>query len=511
MNYYLGIDIGTTGVKSIIIDEKGICSAKNTENYELMTPEPGWAEQNPEDWWKAVKVSVGKLLHESGIKGTEIKGIGLSGQMHGSVFLDENHSVIRPAILWCDQRTFEECDEITSKIGRENLIQHTCNPAKAGFTAPKILWLRNKEPEYYEKVRKILLPKDYVRFRLTGEFAAEVTDASGTLLFDVKKRKWSDYMLSGLEINRDFLPDCYESVEITGKVSENASTETCLRAGTPVVGGAGDNAAGGIGNGVVEEGIISSILGTSGVLFAFAAKPELDPEGRLHTFCHAVPGKWHMTGVMLSAGGSFRWLRDALCKSEVAEADLQQIDPYDVMAEKAGDAEPGSEGLIFLPYLTGERTPYSDPYARGVFFGLNLRHKKAHFIRAVMEGVAYGMRDLLEIMRENNIAIKKIIASGGGGKSALWRQIQADIFSYPMITINNDEGSAFGVALLAAVGTGAYGTIEEACREAIQMTSETVPDRENIEMYDRYYTTVYHSLYTALKEKFNDLAGIRKK
>jgi len=508
MKKFLGIDIGTTGAKSLIMDEKGKCLNKNTMPYELCTPQPGWAEQNPEDWWDAVKTSVKKLLDDSGIKSTEIKGIGLSGQMHGSVFLDKKYTVIRPAILWCDQRTFKECEEITNTFGKDVLIQNTCNPALTGFTAPKILWLRNNEPHFYEKVKKILLPKDYIRLKLTGEFATEVSDASGTLLFDVKERNWSDYILSGLDIDRDFLPECFESVEISGAISKEAAQETGLEAGTPVVGGAGDNAAGGIGNGVVEEGIISSILGTSGVIFAFANKPELDPMGRLHTFCHAVPGKWHMTGVTLSAGGSFRWLRDALCKGEMVEAELQWLDPYDMLTEKASGVEPGSGGLIFLPYLTGERAPYPDPHARGVFFGLNLQHTKDHIIRAVLEGVTFSLKDCLEIMKENNIVISRIVASGGGGKSSLWRQIQADVFNSPMVTINNDEGPAFGVALLAAVAAGVYNSVEEACKETIEITSETKPVAENVKIYEDYYH-VYHSLYPSLKDRFEDLANIK--
>ncbi len=501
----IGIDIGTTGIKSIIIDPKGNCLAKNSVSYNLTTPKPGWAEQNPEDWWQALKSSIKKLIEDSGVKSSDVKGIGLSGQMHGSVFLDKNYHLVRPAILWCDQRTYRECEEITTIIGKDNLIKNTCNPALTGFTAPKILWLKKNEPENFEKTKKILLPKDYIRFKLTGEFATEVSDASGTLLFDVRKRKWSDFVLSNLNIDKSLLPECYESIEVSGKISRIAAEQTGLKEGTPVVGGGGDQAAGGVGNGIVKEGIVSSVIGTSGVIFAFSEKPEIDPEGRLHTFCHAVPEKWFMMGVMLSAGGSFRWLRDTLCEKEIEIANKKCADPYDIMTEEASSIEPGSEGLIFLPYLSGERTPYPDPYARGVFFGLSLRHTKAHLIRAVLEGVTFGLKDSLEIMKKNNIVIKQIRASGGGGKSSLWRQIQADAFNSSVVTINNDEGPAFGAALLASVGTGNFSSVPEACKETIKITSETIPIKENVEIYDKYYK-LYRSLYPALKSKFKNLS-----
>jgi xylulokinase len=501
MAYLLGIDVGTTGTKTVLIQENGQVLATATEEYPLHTPRPNWSEQDPVDWWRAVCASVRSVLGKVPHAAARIAGIGLSGQMHGAVFLDKKQQIIRPAILWNDQRTAEECAEITARVGASRLMELASNPALTGFTAPKILWLRKHEPKHYERVRTVLLPKDYVRFRLTGTFATEVSDASGTLLFDVKGRKWSKELLEMLEIPREFLPDCAESPIVTAKVSRLAAEETGLREGTPVVGGGGDQAAGAVGTGVVSEGIISSTLGTSGVVFAFADKPETDPQGRLHTFCHAVPGKWHMMGVMLSAGGSLRWFRDALCQEETTRAKEQGIDVYDLLTAAAASVPPGAEGLIFLPYLAGERTPYPDPHARGVFIGLSLRHTKAHLVRAVLEGVTFGMRDSLEIMREQHIQAQQIRASGGGGRSALWRQIQADVFAAPVTSINVEEGPAFGVALLAGVGTGLYASVPEACQATIRVVSETKPRAEVTAVYEQYYR-IYRSLYPLLRDTF---------
>lgn len=507
MTYLLGIDVGTTGTKTLLIQDDGKVVASASEEYPLHTPQPNWSEQDPADWWRAVCGSVRAVLDKVPGAATHIAGIGLSGQMHGAVFLDQDHQVIRPAILWNDQRTGEECVEITSRVGAARLMELACNPALTGFTAPKILWLRTHEPKHYERVRTILLPKDYVRFRLTGTFATEVSDASGTLLFDVKGRRWSKELLELLEIPREFLPDCAESQEVTGKVSRIAAEETGLREGTPVVGGGGDQAAGAVGTGVVSKGIISSTLGTSGVVFAFADKPEMDPQGRLHTFCHAVPGKWHMMGVMLSAGGSLRWFRDVLCHEEVAQAQQQGVEVYELLTAAAATVSPGAEGLIFLPYLAGERTPYPDPQARGVFIGLSLRHTKAHLVRAVLEGVTFGMRDSLEIMREQHIEARQIRASGGGGRSDIWRQIQADVFAAPVTSINVQEGPAFGVALLAGVGTGVYSSVPEACQATIRVVSETAPRPEVTAVYERYYH-IYRSLYPLLRETFARLGEL---
>ena len=507
MAYFIGIDVGTTGTKTVLIDAEGRLKAKATVEYPLYTPKPNWSEQQPEDWWQATVATIRTVLTDSGIKPAEVKGIGLSGQMHGSVFLDKDCQVIRPAILWNDQRTAAECEEITQKVGKERLFELTSNPALTGFTAPKIVWLRNHEPAHFDKVRKVLLPKDYIRFRLTGEFATEVSDASGTLLFDVRHRSWSQQMLQILEIPAEWMPPAYESPEISGQLSATVAEATGLPVGTPVVGGGGDQAAGGVGNGIVEPGILSSVLGTSGVVFVFSEHPEQEPEGRLHTFCHAVPGKWHMMGVMLSAGGSFRWFRDTLGAEEIAEARAKRVDPYELLTAKAEKAPPGAEGLIFLPYLAGERTPYPDPNARGVFFGLSLRHQKAHLIRAVLEGITFGMRDSLELIRSLNVPIQQIRASGGGGKSRFWRQLQADIFGTEVVTINMDEGPAFGVALLAAVGTGTYASVEEACKATIRIVEKTKPNPKNVKIYEQFYR-FYHSLYGTFRQKYAELANL---
>jgi len=427
--------------------------------------------------------------------------MGLSGQMHGAVFLDEANQVIRPAILWCDQRTAAECEWITETVGRERVVDLTSNPVLTGFTAGKIVWLRNSEPENFARVKKVLLPKDYIRFLLTGEYATEVSDASGTSLFNVRERKWADEVLDAIGVPREWMPVVYESPEITGRITGEAAAATGLAEGMPVVGGGGDQAAGAVGNGVVEPGIISSTVGTSGVVFAFADKPVVDPLLRVHTFCHAVPGKWHVMGVMLSAGGSLRWYRDTFAQAETTVAVAKDQDPYDLLSEEAAVAPPGSEGLVFLPYLTGERTPYADPNARGVFFGITLRHGRAHFVRSVMEGVAYGLRDSFEILHEMKVPILQVRASGGGARSAVWRQIQADVTRLEHVLINVDEGPAYGVALLAGVGTGVWASVEQACRSTIKVVSSTKPDEATAQAYERFYR-IYRSLYPALKGSF---------
>jgi len=507
MAFLLGLDLGTTGVKALLMSIEGKVIFTSFEEYPLLTPEVNWAEQNPSDWWQATVKSIQQLIQKTGIKSEKIIGIGLSGQMHGLVLLDKNHKVLRPAILWCDQRTQRECDYITSKIGKKRLIELTSNPALTGFTAGKLLWVRENEPRVYEELYKILLPKDYIRFRLTGEFATEVSDASGTLFLDVKNRKWSKELLSELDIDMNFLPECYESSVVSGEISPEASKLTGLKEGTPVVGGAGDQAAQAIGSGVIKEGVLSATIGTSGVVFASSGKPRIDPLNRLQTFCHAVPNKWHLMGVMLSAGGSLRWLRDTLCKEEKKKAKQEDKDPYDIMTEEASDVPPGSGGLIFLPYLTGERTPYPDPMAKGVFFGLTLRHSKSHLIRAVLEGVAYGLRDSLEIIKDLKIPIEEIRCSGGGNCSSLWRQIQADINNSEMVTVNVNEGAAFGSALLAGVGTSVYDNVEEACKQTIKIVTTTRPQEENVRIYNKYYE-IYHSLYPILKERFASLSDL---
>ena len=468
MAYLLGIDIGTSGTKVIAIDESGKLVATASAEYELDTPKPQWAQQNPADWWDAVCSCCREITAKIGAD--DIAGIGLSGQMHGLVLLDENGVVLRPAILWNDNRTQKQCEQIVEIVGRETLTAETANPALTGFTAPKILWVRQNEPAVYERARMMLLPKDYVRYELTGEFATEVSDASGTLLLNVPNRRWSEVVCQKLEIPLDYLPRVYESYEVSGQISARAAQLTGLKEGTPVVGGGGDQAAGAVGNGIVQSGIISVATGTSGVVFAFADTPSVDPQLRMHTFCHAVPGKWHVMGVMLSAGGSLRWYRDTLARSEKSVAAHMNIDAYELIAREADTVGAGSEGLLFLPYLTGERTPHPDPLARGAFVGLTVRHTKAHMARAVLEGVSYGLRDSLEIMKSMGVSIGNVRCSGGGAKSSVWRQIQADVFNYPLSTIAIDEGPALGAALLAGVGTDVYGSVEEACSAVVKVS-----------------------------------------
>ncbi|MCC6728323.1 MAG: xylulokinase [Chthonomonadales bacterium] len=507
MAYLVGIDIGTSGTRTILVDEDGAVRARATHEYPLHSPRPLWSEQDPADWWAATCATVRAALSGPGIEPGEVRAVGLSGQMHGAVFLDESDTVLRRAILWNDQRTQAECNWIMETVGPDRVVELISNPVLTGFTAGKIVWLRNNEPDIYARVRKVLLPKDYVRRRLTGEYATEVSDASGTALFNVRKRAWADEMLDACGIPGDWMPRAFESPEVSGRVTAEAARATGLAEGTPVVGGGGDQAAGAVGNGIVETGIVSSTVGTSGVVFAFADSAIVDPGLRLHTFCHAVPGKWHLMGVMLSAGGSLQWYRDTFCESERAVARALGRDPYEVIAGEAAEAPAGAEGLVFLPYLTGERTPYPDARARGVFFGITRRSDRAHFARSVMEGVSFGLRDSFEIMREMKLPVRQVRASGGGARSALWRQIQADITGFPHVTINVDEGPALGVALLAGVGAGVWPSVEAACAAVIRVEKATEPCTVNRAAYDRFYA-VYRALYPRLKDLFAEVAGI---
>lgn len=500
MPLFLGLDAGTSGTKAVLIDETGKLLASDTQEYPLSTPHPQWAEQDPEnDWWRAAQAAIPAVLKKAGISGDQVGGVGLTGQMHGSVFLDRGGSVLRPALLWCDARTGDECAEITLNIGGTKALYDTIGqPVLPSYTAPKIVWLRKHEPRVYEKVAKVLLPKDFIRYRLTGEFATEVSDASGTSLLDVRKRDWSPAMLSALSIPREWLPDVHESPEVTGRISEEASRLTGLKAGTPVVGGGGDQAAGAVGTGTVESGLVSSSLGTSGVVFAHSDAPFFDPQMRIQTYCHAVPGAWHLMGCVLSAGGSLRWYRDTFAPGET----------YDAITKGAQQSAPvGCEGLLFLPYLTGERTPHPDPDARGVFFGATLRSTKDWFARAVLEGVAYGLKDSFTLLADIKVPVSQVRASGGGARSPFWLQINADVICQPHVLLNVDEGPAFGAALLAAVGTGAYATVPEACRATIKTTSETKPNPQNAAIYERYYP-LYRSLYPALKQAFGEVSRL---
>ncbi len=500
MSVLLGLDIGTTGAKTVLIDPGGTVRASATSEYPLLTPRPGWTEQDPARWWEAAVGSIREALDRAGVRGAEVAAVGLTGQMHGLVALDGRGEVLRPAILWNDQRTGEECAWITERVGAARVLALTGNPVLTGFTAPKLIWMRRHEPDRFARIRTILLPKDYARLRLTGEMASDVADASGTSLFDVRRRAWSGEMLEALDLPRAWLPDVVESPERTGGVTEEAAEVTSLRAGTPVVGGAGDQAAGAVGTGTVEAGLLSVTIGTSGVVFAPLPAVQVDPQGRLHTFCHAVPGGWHVMGVMLSAGGSLRWLRDVLA----AAAWRVSGDPYDAMTAEAAASPPGAEGLLFLPYLTGERTPHADPAARGAFVGLTLRHGQGHLTRAVMEGVAMGLRDALEIMRTLNIPVTQVRISGGGARSPLWRQIVADLFAAEVVTVTPTEGAAYGAALLAGVGAGVFPTVAAACATAVRATGSTRPDLDQIHRYDHLYRT-YRALYPALRPSLHAL------
>ena len=504
MGYLLGIDIGTSGTKTILCDDTGRILASVSAEYPCDQPKPNWSEQNPAHWWEAAKKTICAVIAKAGVKGTDVSGIGLSGQMHGAVLLDKSAAVLRPAILWNDQRTAAECKDITDTVGYKQLIKLVCNPALTGFTAPKILWVRKHEPENYEKCRKILLPKDYVRFMLSGTYATEVSDASGMLLLDIKKRTWCDEVLKKLKIDKSLLADCYESYEVSAKVKPDVAKELGIPAGTPIVGGGGDQAAGAVGNGIVKSGVISATLGTSGVVFAFSDSVATDPEGRVHTFCHAVPGKWHVMGVMLAAGGSFQWLRNNLGDPERAEARQKSVDPYEILTAKAAQAPVGSEGLIFLPYLTGERTPHANPNAKGAWVGLTMRHTKNELIRSTMEGITYGMRDSLEIIRGMGVEIGEIRLSGGGAKSQFWRQMQADVYGQPVCTINAEEGPAYGVALLAGVGTGVWKSVVEACASSISVVRSYKPNPDNVAIYNELYP-VFQQLYRSLKADFDTI------
>jgi xylulokinase len=509
MALLLGIDIGTSGTKTVLFDEYGNAIADSVKEYPLYQQYIGWAEQDPDDWWKAVFETVAEVLSKSGVDPLDIKGIGLSGQMHGAVLLDKDNNVLRKAIIWCDQRSSKECEQITSIIGRERLLEITANPALTGFTAAKVMWVKNNEPQVFERTKKILLPKDYIRFKLTGEFATEVSDASGMQFMDIPKREWSNEVLDKLGIDKSMLGLLYESQEVSGRICKSASELTGLKIGTPVVGGAGDQAAGAVGNGIVRSGVISSTIGTSGVVFAYSDKVSIDPGGRVHTFCHAVPNTWHIMGVTQGAGLSLKWFRDNFCLEEKLSAELSGIDPYILMDEEAQKVEAGCEGLIYLPYMMGERTPHLNPNAKGVFFGLCAKHTKQDMIRAVMEGVVFSLKDCLDIISGMGIDVTQVRASGGGGKSKLWRQMQSDVFGIDINTVNSTEGPALGAALLAGVGSGVYRSVEQACDTAIKVNTSIKWDRALNARYTKFHT-IYKHLYDSLKSDFSDLAEILK-
>ena len=504
----IGIDVGTSGTKALAVSPDGHILAAANFGYPCAHPRPLWSEQDPEDWWKATIKAVRTVVRNARLKPADVAAIGLSGQMHGSVFLDKAGKVIRPAILWNDQRTAAECEEIESRAGgRRELIQMVANPALTGFTAPKILWLRNHEPKNFGRTTKVLLPKDEIRRRLTGEFATEVSDASGTLLLDVVNRQWSRPLLEKLGLDADLMPRCYESEEVTGTLTAESAKLLGLTTNCKVVGGAGDCAAGAVGNGIVKAGLLATSIGTSGVVFVHSDQPQFDPQGRLHTFCHAVRGKWHMMGVILSAGGSLQWFHDALCTAPAAGGKRRSVATFDQLSSEASATPTGAEGLQFLPYLAGERTPHLDPTARGALIGITLAHTRGHVVRSILEGVTFALRDSLAIIEDLGVPVKQIRASGGGSKNPFWRQMQADVFGKPVTAMTADEGAAYGVALLATVGAGHYKNITEACAAAVKTAESSKPDAKTRKAYDRAFAQ-FQRLYVALQPEFPKLGEI---
>jgi xylulokinase len=494
MSYLMGIDVGTSGTRAIVIDARGAVVGSATEDHvPFASPQMGWAEQDPRDWWEAACRAVPRALETAKISAGAVTAIGFSGQMHGSVLLDRVADVIRPALIWCDQRTDAQCRELTDQIGAARLIELTSNPALTGFTLPKLLWVREHEPDAWKRVRSVLLPKDYVRFRLTGDRATDVADASGTLLFDVGRRKWSEEMLKETGIDAALLPPAYESPEVTGSVSAEGAKATGLRAGTPVVAGGGDQAAGAVGMGIVRPGSVSATIGTSGVVFAATDRPALDPQGRVHTFCHAVPGRWHIMGVTQGAGLSLRWFRDRF-----GTAPQDGRDPYVRMTEEAAAAPPGSDGVLWAPYLMGERTPHLDPHARAALVGLTAAHTRGHLVRAVLEGVAFSLKDSFSIFDEMGVPVGTVRLGGGGARSPLWRQIQADVYGYAAEIVEAEEGAAYGAALLAGVGGGVWRTVEDACGAVVRVAGTVQPSAEASAVLAKQYAR-FRRLYPALR------------
>lgn len=507
MGYVIGVDCGTSGTKTVLFDEKGSVIASATIEYPMYQPKNGYAEQDPADWADAMVNTIKSVMTKSGVSKDDVKGIGISGQMHGLVMLDGDNKILRKSIIWCDQRTANEVAEMNEKLGEKKLIEITANPALTGWTAAKILWVKNNEPEIYEKCRHILLPKDYLRLILTGEYATEVSDASGMQLLDVANRCWSKEVCDTLGIDINMLGKVYESCEITGTLTEKMASELGLKAGTIVVGGAGDNAAAAIGTGVCEDGKAFTTIGTSGVVFAHTSEIAIDPKGRVHTCCAAVPNSWHVMGVTQGAGLSLKWFRDNFCNAEKETAKYMGVDEYYLMDKEAMTVPVGANRLLYLPYLMGERTPHLDPDARGVFFGLSAMHTKKEMLRAVLEGVSYSLRDCVEVFREMDINVSDMMACGGGGTSPLWRSMLADLYNCPVKTVASKEGPALGVGLLAAVGAGIYSSVPEACKAVVATDKVQEPIVENVGIYESYYN-LYKEIYPALKAKFALLAKL---
>jgi xylulokinase len=507
MNYLIGIDVGTSATKTVLFEESGKVVASASKEYPLYQPQNGWAEQKPEDWRDAVLETLSQVVLKSGVSNEDIKGIGISGQMHGLVMLDENNEVLRPSIIWCDQRTGAEVEDMLNIMTREQWIEITANPPLTGWTAAKILWVRKNEPDLYKRCRHILLPKDYIRFVLTGVFATEVSDASGMQLLNVAKRCWSEDVLHKLDIDQKLLGTVYESCEVTGTLLPEIASLTGLSEETKVVGGAGDNAAAAVGTGVVKDGTAFTTIGTSGVVFAHSSQVTIDPKGRVHTCCCAVPNAWHVMGVTQGAGLSLKWFKDNFCQDYIEEANKQGVDVYDLINRDVAKVKAGSDKLLYLPYLMGERTPHLDPDCRGVFFGLSAIHTKAHMLRAVMEGVSYSLSDCNDILKEMGIEVDQMMACGGGGKSPIWRQMLSDMYECGVKTVEQTEGPALGVAILAGVGCGIYESVESACDAMISEDKSAEPESVQAELYKKYHS-LYKKLYEDLKDSYKQLASL---
>lgn len=492
MDYVLGIDVGTGGTRAVLVDSAGrIAGSATCEHVPFASPKTGWAEQDPHDWWKATGAAIREAL--SKVPRAKVTCVGLAGQMHGAVLLDENHEVIRPALIWCDQRTQSQCDGLNLKIGEQRIIELTSNPALTNFTLTKLLWVRDNEPELWKRFRHVLLPKDYVRFRMTDEHAMDVAEASGTLMLDVASRRWSQEMMAAVGLPMSCLPRLCESPEVCARISSAGAAYTGLQAGTPVVGGAGDQAGGAVGMGIVRAGAVSATIGTSGVVFAATDNPAMDVKGRVHTFCHAVPGRWHVMGVTQAAGQSFRWIRDLLQSSGAIT--------YDQLTGEAAQVPAGSDGVLWAPYLMGERTPHLDPNARGTLTGLAASHTRAHVVRAVLEGVAFSLKDTFSLFKEMNVPVKNVRLGGGGARSDLWRQIQADVYNAEVEILTAEEGAAYGGALLAGVGAKWWNSVEQACDAVVKVEKRVQPNTGAAEVMRKQYEN-YRLLYPALKPLF---------
>ncbi len=507
MKYMIGIDIGTSATKTVLFDEQCRVVESASCEYPMHQPQNGWAEQDPQNWHLAVVQTISQVVKQSGVPAEDIKGIGLSGQMHGLVMLDEHNEVIRPSIIWCDQRTGKECEEITKRVGAKRLIEITANPALTGFTASKVLWVRNHEPENYRRCRHILLPKDYIRFCMTGEYATEVSDASGMQFLDVPHRCWSQEVLDALDIDPALLPKVYESPEVTGTITKQFAAQTGLSTNTVVVGGAGDNAAAAVGTGIVKDGKAFTTIGSSGVVFAHTSDIRIDPKGRVHTFCCAVPGCWHVMGVTQAAGLSLKWFRDTLGSNYMENAIKLNVDPYDLINKDVEKVPVGSNRLLYLPYLMGERTPHLNPDCRGVFFGLSAIHTQADMLRAVMEGVSYSLTDCHDILQEMGVSVTEMMVCGGGGRSRIWRQMLADMYNCDVKTITSQEGPALGAAILAGVGAGIFADVPSACDAFIQTNTTCSPQPEAQAYYKRGHR-LYKKLYSQLVDCYAELASL---